>query len=124
MSEIDALLEKAGKSFAAARLLLGDGYRDFAVSRAYYGYFYVAEALLRSMGLEFSSHGQVLAQYGRHFAKEEILDRRYHRSFNEAFSSRQLADYSTRPPLEPEKVTELIEVGEEFLREARAYLAR
>ncbi|MBA2693290.1 MAG: HEPN domain-containing protein [Rubrobacter sp.] len=51
MNEMEALLEKAERSFAAARLLINAGNGDFAVSRAYYGYFYVAEALLRSKGL-------------------------------------------------------------------------
>ncbi|MGH3086709.1 MAG: HEPN domain-containing protein [Rubrobacteraceae bacterium] len=48
MSEIEALFEKAERSFTAARLLLEAANGDFAVSRTYYGYFYVAEALLRS----------------------------------------------------------------------------
>jgi uncharacterized protein (UPF0332 family) len=41
--EVEALLEKARRSFAAAELLLEEGNADFAASRAYYGYFYVAE---------------------------------------------------------------------------------
>lgn len=48
MREIEALLEKAGRSLAAARRLLDEGDADFAASRTYYGYFYVAEALLLS----------------------------------------------------------------------------
>ena len=43
------------------------GNSDFAASRAYYGCFYVAEALLLSEGLRFSRYGQVVAQYGRRF---------------------------------------------------------
>jgi uncharacterized protein (UPF0332 family) len=61
MSEVAALFEKAGRSFTAARLLLDEGDADFAVSRAYYGYFYVAEGLLLTKGLRFSRHGQVIA---------------------------------------------------------------
>ena len=54
---LETLLEKARRSFAAADLLLGEGDAAFAASRAYYGYFYVAEALLLSEGLRFSRHG-------------------------------------------------------------------
>ena len=71
--------------------------------------------------MSFSRHGQVLAQYGLHFAKTGILDRRFHRLFDEAFSLRQVADYSTAPAPEPGKVRELIEEGKAFLREARDY---
>ncbi len=42
-----------------------------------YGYFYVVEGLLLSEGLRYSRHGQVVAQYGRHFASEDRLDYRY-----------------------------------------------
>lgn len=62
MSKGANLLTKAERSLAAAERLLADGDLDFAVSRSYYGYFYVAEALLFSEGLEFLRHGQVLAR--------------------------------------------------------------
>lgn len=120
MSEIEALFEKAGRSLAAAERLLGSGDTDFAASRAYYGYFYVAEALLLSKGLGFSRHGQVISQYGLHFAKTEVLDRRFHRLLDEAFTLRQTVDYSTGPA--PGKVREPIEEGRVFLQAARSYL--
>ncbi|MBI4559314.1 MAG: HEPN domain-containing protein [Candidatus Hydrogenedentes bacterium] len=41
MSEIEALLTRAAESLAAARILLKDGFPDFAASRAYYALFYV-----------------------------------------------------------------------------------
>lgn len=122
MSEIEDLLYKAERSLAAAERLLEEGDADFAASRAYYGYFYVAEALLFSKGLRFSRHGQVIAQYGLHFARDEVLDRRFHKLFDDAFSLRQTADYSTEPAPEPEKVRELIEGGNDFLTEARRYM--
>lgn len=86
MREIEALLEKAERSFTAARRLLDAGDPDFAASRSYYGYFYVAEALLLSEGLRFSRHGHVIAQYGRHFARTGLLDRRFHHHLTQAFA--------------------------------------
>lgn len=124
MNEAEALLAKAERSFGAAGRLLEAGDTDFAASRAYYGYFYVAEALLLSKGLSFSRHGQVISQYGLHFARSEVLDPRFHRLIRRAFSLRQLADYSTDPSLEPDAVSELIEEGNAFIRKAREYLAR
>jgi uncharacterized protein (UPF0332 family) len=50
LSEVQALIEKAKESTAAARSLAKDGHYDFAASRAYYAMFYVAEALLANMG--------------------------------------------------------------------------
>lgn len=123
MNEVEALLDKAERSFVAARRLLDAGDTDFAASRAYYGYFYVAEALLLSKGLSFSRHGQVISQYGLHFARNEVLDRRFHKLLDDAFALRQLADYSTDPSLEPDAIRESIEAGKVFLHEAREYLA-
>ncbi|MEJ7819750.1 MAG: HEPN domain-containing protein [Rubrobacteraceae bacterium] len=76
---LDNLLAKARRSLQVAEGLLEDGHADFAASRAYYGCFYVAEALLFSEGLSYSRHSQVVAQFGRHFAKTGELDARYHR---------------------------------------------
>jgi uncharacterized protein (UPF0332 family) len=52
VNEIELLLEKAGRSFDAAEATLEQGHADFAVSRAYYGCLYIAQALLLSEGLE------------------------------------------------------------------------
>ena len=124
MSEVEALLDKAQRSFAAATRLLDAGDTDFAASRAYYGYFYVAEALLLSKGLTFSRHAQVISQYGLHFARNEVLDRRFHKRLDDAFSLRQLADYSTDTSLEPDTIRALIAEGSVFIHDGREYLAR
>lgn len=100
MNEDEALLVKAECSFRAARRSLETGDADFAASRAYYGYFYVAEALLPSKQLSFSRHGQVISQYGLHFARNEVLDPRFLRLIGRAFSVQQLADYWTDPSSE------------------------
>jgi uncharacterized protein (UPF0332 family) len=122
LSEIRALLDKARRAFAAADRLLRDGDSDFAASRGYYGYFYVAQALLLSKGLEFSRHGQVVAQYGLHFAKNAELDPRFHRLLDRAFTFRQRADYSATSLPDPELVEELIREGFSFLAAAEDFL--
>jgi uncharacterized protein (UPF0332 family) len=59
--EVRSLLQKARESLDAARLLLQQGYHDFAASRSYYGMFYAAEAALLRKGLVFSKHAAVIA---------------------------------------------------------------
>lgn len=124
MKEVHGLFRKAAKSFDAAEILLEHGDADFAVSRIYYGYFYVAEALLLFKGLSFSRHGQVISQYGRLFARTEGLAPRYHRALIRTFSLRQLADYDAEPDLDAGEVRELIEEGRAFLDAAKGYLDR
>jgi uncharacterized protein (UPF0332 family) len=122
MNELHALLEKAARSIDAAEVLLEKGHLDFAASRAYYACFYAAEALLLSRGLEFSSHGQVLAQYGRHFSKTRALDPAYHTLLANAFDLRHLADYQTEVPIKLEVVLDVISGGRRFLKAAADYL--
>ena len=122
---LDNLLAKAQRSFEAAEGLLEDGHADFAASRAYYGCFYIAEALLLSKGLSYSRHSQVVAQFGRQFAKTEELDARYHRLLIEAFGLRQAADYSAAPDTVSEEDAEhTISEGKESLAASRKYLER
>lgn len=54
--DILALIDKAKDSLGAARILIRDGYFDFAASRAYYAIFYIAEAMLLQLGLSYSKH--------------------------------------------------------------------
>jgi predicted nucleic acid-binding protein len=57
-----ALVDKARESVRAAKLLSGEELHDFAVSRAYYAMFYLAEALLLSAEMAFSKHSAVIAR--------------------------------------------------------------
>jgi uncharacterized protein (UPF0332 family) len=123
VSPTNPLLEKAQRSFDAAEALLERGDTDFAVSRAYYGFFYVAQAMLRSEGVDPSSHGQVIGQYGLLFARTRRMDPQFHRLLNRAFQLRQGADYQEAEfALETAEVQEIIDGGRRFLAAATEYL--
>ena len=122
MSEADRLLRKAARSFDVAEEILEAGHPDFAVARAYYGCFYIAQALLQSRGLVFTRHGQVIAQYGLHFAKTGLLDVRFHTLLINSFALRQGADYGDETVIEAREVLEVIRQGREFLAAASASL--
>jgi len=123
MNEVEALLDKARRSFDVTEATLEQGHPDFAISRAYYGCFYIAQALLLSQGLEFASHGQVVAQFGLHFAKTQRLDPTFHRLLSRAFQLRQSADYAASAVIEPEWVREILDGGRRFLAAATSFLA-
>jgi uncharacterized protein (UPF0332 family) len=53
IAEQTALVRKAEASLQAAQVLAGQGFPEFAVSRAYYAMLYAAEALLLGEGLAF-----------------------------------------------------------------------
>lgn len=124
LSQISGHLNKAARSFDAADGLLAGGDADFAASRAYYGCFYVAEALLLDEGLSFSTHSGVIGEYGRIFARTERLDRSFHRLLDRSFAARQSADYDINSEFSDAEVRETIEEGRDFLDAATNYLER
>ena len=74
-----ALLRKAHSTPLTRKLLAGEKLKDFAVSRAYYAMFYVAEALLLGQGLSFSKHSAVLAAFGKRLTKPGIVSPEFHK---------------------------------------------
>lgn len=85
----------------------------------------VAQGLLIQRGIRPSSHAGVVGQYGQHFAKTEVLERRFGRLLDRAFALRQLADYGSAPDAPaPDVVRELIDQGRAFLEAAREHADR
>lgn len=110
-----ALLRKAHTSLHAARLLAREKLYDFAVSRAYYTMFYVAEALLLGQGLSFSKHSAVLAAFGERLTKQGKVPPQFHQYLLDGEDSRHVGDYDLGPGLSAEAAGEQIRRAQEFL---------
>lgn len=110
------LLRKARQKLAASRALLAQDFAEDAVSRAYYAMFYIAEAFLDGEGLAFSSHGAVLGEFGRMFAKTGRVPAEFHRFLLEASQERMGGDYDERYVLSGEEALKHVERAESFLR--------
>jgi len=87
-TEIERLTRKARESLEAAKTLFRENYYGFAVSRVYYAMFYAAEAALLKKGLSFSKHSGVIAAFGKHFAKSQVIPSKYHKMLRDAFRAR------------------------------------
>ncbi len=112
------LLLAARESHAAAGLLLSGGYPGFAVSRAYYCMFYVAEAFLEGAEMSFSKHSAVIAAFGREFVQTGKVPVEFHRSLLEALELRHQGDYGPRKAVPPEQAQQLIAQAKRFLEVA------
>ena len=73
------LLDKAIDTIEVAEFLVDREKPDFAVGRAYYAMFYIAEALLNEKGLKFNKHSAVHVAFGEQFAKTREMDAKFHR---------------------------------------------
>ena len=122
MSPFDPLLEKAERFITSAEMLAEDGDFDSAASRLYYSMFFIAEALLAVLDLTFSSHRAVISAYGQYYAKTKELDPRFHQALLNAFSQRQLGDYTADSGITREDIETLLIDAHEFLKAAREKL--
>jgi len=119
------LFSKALDAIEAAEALLNIGKAEFAAGRAYYAMFYVAEALLyNEFDLKFSQHGQVIAAYGKNFAKTKALDPKFHRWMRDGFDKRITGDYGVDTGIEDEIVATMINQAREFMLAAQKYLKK
>jgi uncharacterized protein len=91
---IPALLARSRTELDAARVLASAGFTDQAISRAYYGAFYAAEAALISLGETRSKHSGVVAAFGRLVVREGGFDERLGGELRRLFELRNAADYS------------------------------
>jgi len=117
------LLDKALNAIEAAEGLTNMGKAEFATGRAYYAMFYIAEALLYDQfDLKLNQHGQVIAAYGKHFAKTKALDPKYHRWLRDGFEKRIFGDYGVDTGIEENVAAGMINQARDFLLDARKYL--
>jgi len=110
-----ALVHKAQQKIRLARRLAEDGEVDDAISRAYYGMFYLAQALLLGDDLAFSKHAAVVAGFGQYFASSDRVPRHLHRRLVHAFEQRMTADYEAPSGLAQEDAERQVGYAEEFL---------
>lgn len=122
MKEVSSLIERADKYLTSARSLLEDGDYESSVSRTYYAMFYVAEALLLTKGLTFSSHRGVISAFGEHFVVTGVFEKDMGRQLNLAFEKRQLGDYEYTFVITRDEAEELLEKGEAFVQAATRHL--
>lgn len=113
--EQQQLINKARDSLRAARLLANEGLYDFAVSRAYYTMFYIAEAFLLSENLSFSKHSAVISKFGEYFARTGRIPPEFHRHLIQAEQSRIKADYDATSKATETEAMEQIVRAEEFI---------
>ena len=124
IEETGQLLDKADRAITAAETLLRAGSTDFAAGRAYYAMFFTAEALLLEKGLSYSKHSAVHASFGKIFAKERIIDKKFHRWLLDAFDQRIIGDYGVEAIITRQDVEVMIDHAREFLVAARQILQR
>lgn len=102
--------------------MLDKSFSNFSAAQSYYTMFYLAEALLYSKGLEFSSHSAVIAAYGKKFAKTGALDPKFHRRLIVVERRRAIGHYGEENGVSDEDALESFQWAEEFMQVVKDYL--
>jgi uncharacterized protein (UPF0332 family) len=124
MSAISQIIDKAERSLKTAKEIFQTGEYDFAVSRAYYTIFYMAEAALMTKDLSYSKHSGVIAAFGKHLIKTGVFDKKLHTILKNAFKRRNIGDYEFNIAITKEEAERVINDAEEFFLTTRAYLEK
>ncbi len=113
---------KARKSIEVAKKINENDYPEFAVSRAYYGMFYIASAFLEGENLCYGKHSAIISAFGQYFAKTGKVPQIYHRWLIEAEKMRKGADYNLDIDISKEDANTIIFQAEEMLHFAEKNL--
>jgi len=122
--EMAANLERARQSIDVAKEPVGKGYHDFAASRAYYGAFYAATAVLLGAGLEMSKHSGVIASIHQRFVKTGKLSEEQGKDLNWLFELRGVGDYGGTAHVSGQQAEQAIKTAESFLEVIKSLLHR
>lgn len=79
--------------------------------------FYLAEALLLSQGLTFSSHKAVIGAFGKNFIKTGKVKEDLHQSLIDGFERRQLSDYESQMYTDEETAREVAKKATAFVED-------
>ncbi len=101
--------------------MIESGFIGFSAAQSYYTMFYLAEALLLSKGMKFSSHSAVIAAYGKEFSKTALLDPKFHRCLIQAEDRREEGHYGRGRNVTDEDALESYQWAGEFMQAVKEY---
>jgi uncharacterized protein (UPF0332 family) len=88
-------LARSRQELEAAGVLMREGFREQAVSRAYFAAFFAAEAALLVLGETRSKHSGVISAFGRRVVREGGFEESVGRLLRSLFERRNQADYGS-----------------------------
>jgi uncharacterized protein len=110
---------RSEESFEEALILAENGKWNTVVNRLYYCCFYAVIALLIKNNIETQSHDGARTQFGLHFIKSGIIDKKYGKLFTKLFDYRQKGDYGDLYDYDEKIVNPLISQVKEFAGEIK-----
>lgn len=121
-SNVGNYMSRAYDCLRQAQILLNEHEYTGVCNRAYYAYFDTIRALLATLDIATRSHSAVQNLFSLHFVKEGLFDKQDVRALSKLFDMRQDSDYDAEPTVDADDARYAVDVTNEFLQQAEAYL--
>lgn len=110
------------QSLHASELLMQSGYREDAVSRAYYGILHAAKAALFVHDVTVASHAAVRRMFGLHLVRTGEIEREWAHHLAGGSDDRLAADYNVHMSFSSDETRYECRRAREFISRIRRYL--
>ncbi len=108
-------LQRSEESYEDALILAKNQRWNAVVNRLYYACFYAVIALLLQNNIETQSHDGTRTQFGLHFVKTGLIDKKYGKLYTKLFDFRQKGDYGDLYDYDGPTISPLISSVREFI---------
>lgn len=115
-------IDQAFECIDEVELLIRNERSRLAVSRIYYGMFYIVTALALTQNFKTSKHQQLIGWFNKAFIKKGIFPVKYGKYFRDAFARRADVDYGDIVEYRTDDVQEWFEHMKDFIEVVKSYL--
>ena len=116
-------MSRGDQALQAARELMRLGLYNDAVSRAYYGAYHWARALLFTKGLESKTHRGMIQLVALRFVREKLIDQKAATWLAQLEDAREASDYTASVQFSESETTDIISRAEDFISLCRLLLS-
>lgn len=117
-------IKQAETSYEDVKLLIAHKKWSLAVSRIYYGMFYMLLAIGLKKGFESSKHQTLIGWFNKTFIKTGVFPVRYGKMIHETYKNRQKSDYEVFVNFTEEFVLLLHTDMKDFIETLKNYLLK
>ena len=112
---INYRISRAQEAIEEVDVLITSKKYDAAVTRIYYGIFYIINALATIDNFSTSKHSQLIGYFNKEYVKEKIIDPKIGKFLNRAYELRTKSDYGEFTNYSDEEVKSYFEEMKDFI---------
>lgn len=124
MSIVKAHLEKAVERLRVAEKLFRDGDYEDAVSRAYYGMYHAARAVLSTVNVFPRTHEGVVSEFGRKFVLAGVFPKELGRNLADAKAARETYEYTVTATVGKSEAEAILLNAQRFVSAIKKHLKK